>query len=41
MAKWTYFHHLNPFIIQFTENFGIRWYSMSYIMGFFMWLLFN
>ena len=34
MAKWTYFHHLNPFIIQFTENFGIRWYSMSYIMGF-------
>ena len=34
MANWTYFHHLDPFIIQFTENIGIRWYSMSYIMGF-------
>ena len=34
MATWTYFHNLDPFIIQFTDNFGIRWYSMAYIMGF-------
>ncbi len=31
---WTYFHNLDPFIIQFTQNFGIRWYSMAYIAGF-------
>lgn len=36
MAKWTYFHSLDPFIIQFTDNFGIRWYSMAYIIGFVM-----
>ena len=36
MAFWTYFHSLDPFIIQFTENFGIRWYSMAYITGFLM-----
>ena len=34
MANWTYFHSLDPFIIQFTESFGLRWYSMAYIMGF-------
>ena len=34
MATWTYFHNLDPFIIQFTDNFGIRWYSMAYIIGF-------
>jgi phosphatidylglycerol:prolipoprotein diacylglycerol transferase len=27
-------HHLNPFIIQFSENFGIRWYGMAYLFGF-------
>ena len=27
---------MDPFIIQFTDNFGIRWYSMAYITGFFM-----
>ncbi len=36
MATWTYFHSLDPFIIQFTEDFGLRWYSMAYIMGFAM-----
>ena len=36
MAQWTYFHNLDPFIIQFTESFGLRWYSMAYIMGFFV-----
>jgi len=36
MAHWTYFHSLDPFIIQFTENLGIRWYSMAYVIGFLM-----
>lgn len=27
-------HDLSPFIIQFTETFGLRWYGMSYMMGF-------
>lgn len=36
MAKWTYFHNIDPFIIQFTDNFGLRWYSMAYIAGFFI-----
>ena len=36
MATWTYFHSLDPFIIQFTDNIGLRWYSMAYIMGFAM-----
>lgn len=27
-------HNLDPFIIQFTESFGIRWYSMAYLSGF-------
>ena len=34
MARWTYFHTLDPFIIQLTENIGLRWYSLSYILGF-------
>ncbi len=29
----TYYHQLDPFLIQFTENFGIRWYSLAYIAG--------
>ena len=28
-----YYHQLNPFLIQWTDNFGIRWYSMAYISG--------
>ncbi len=32
LAYWV--HDLSPFIIQFTENFGIRWYGLSYILGF-------
>lgn len=27
---------MDPFLIQFTENFGIRWYSLAYLAGFFM-----
>ncbi len=29
-----YVHDLNPFAIQFSENFGIRWYGLSYMVGF-------
>ncbi|MBS1971002.1 MAG: prolipoprotein diacylglyceryl transferase [Bdellovibrionales bacterium] len=29
-----YIHDLNPFAIQFSENFGIRWYGLSYMLGF-------
>lgn len=27
-------HHLDPFAIQFTQNFGIRWYGLAYLAGF-------
>jgi phosphatidylglycerol:prolipoprotein diacylglycerol transferase len=30
----TYVHNLSPFAIQFTENFGIRWYGLAYLSGF-------
>ncbi|MDP4938363.1 MAG: prolipoprotein diacylglyceryl transferase, partial [Verrucomicrobiales bacterium] len=30
----TYVHHLDPFAIQFTETFGIRWYGLAYVGGF-------
>lgn len=29
-----YIHELNPFAIQFSESFGIRWYGLSYMLGF-------
>ena len=29
----TYYHQLSPFIIQFTETIGLRWYSMAYILA--------
>ncbi|MEO6054743.1 MAG: prolipoprotein diacylglyceryl transferase [Chthoniobacterales bacterium] len=29
-----YVHNLSPFIIQFTENFGLRWYGLAYVMAF-------
>jgi phosphatidylglycerol---prolipoprotein diacylglyceryl transferase len=29
-----YVHHLDPFAIQFTETFGIRWYGLAYVAGF-------
>ena len=31
-THWT--HDLDPFLIRFGENFGIRWYGLSYLMGF-------
>jgi phosphatidylglycerol:prolipoprotein diacylglycerol transferase len=34
-------HDLSPFLIQFNENFGIRYYGLSYVVGFLAcgWLL--
>lgn len=29
-----YVHHLDPFALQFTETFGIRWYGLAYVAGF-------
>ncbi len=29
-----YVHHLSPFIIEFGNGFGIRWYGMAYVLGF-------
>lgn len=29
-----YLHRLDPFAIQFTESFGLRWYGLSYLAGF-------
>ncbi|HHN78550.1 MAG TPA: prolipoprotein diacylglyceryl transferase, partial [Phycisphaerales bacterium] len=31
LAAWL--HDLNPFVVRFTETFGIRWYAISYILG--------
>ena len=27
-------HDWDPFIVRFTENFGLRWYGLSYVLGF-------
>jgi phosphatidylglycerol---prolipoprotein diacylglyceryl transferase len=29
-----YVHHLSPFLIQFNEQVGVRWYGLAYIAGF-------
>ena len=35
-------HQKHPFLIQFTENFGIRYYGLAYLTGFLVaWLLFR
>lgn len=31
-----YVHNLNPFLLQFTETLGLRWYSLAYLAGFFL-----
>ena len=31
--SWSYYHQLDPFLIQITEDFGIRWYSLAYLIG--------
>lgn len=30
-----WYHELDPFLIRFGENFGIRWYGLAYLAGFF------
>lgn len=39
LAHWT--HDLSPFLVRFTENFGIRYYGLAYMLGFVAaaWLL--
>ena len=38
LASWL--HTLDPFIVRFSENFGLRWYGMAYLAGFAVaWLL--
>lgn len=32
LAYWV--HNLSPFVIQFTDTFGIRYYGLSYLLGF-------
>ena len=29
-----YVHHLNPFLLRFNDQFGIRWYGTAYLAGF-------
>ena len=29
-----YLHDLDPFVIQFSETFGLRWYGLAYVVGF-------
>ena len=36
----SYLHRISPFAIRFTEDFGIRWYGVSYLFAFLVaWLL--
>lgn len=36
----SYLHKLDPFVVQFTETFGLRWYGLAYVTGFIVaWLL--
>lgn len=32
LASWL--HTLDPFIVRFTESFGLRWYGLAYLAGF-------
>ena len=34
MIETVWVHNLNPFLIQFTEHVGIRWYGLAYLTGF-------
>ncbi|MBX3022733.1 MAG: prolipoprotein diacylglyceryl transferase [Bdellovibrionales bacterium] len=34
LISMPYIHNLDPFAIQFTEHFGIRWYGLAYLAGF-------
>jgi len=30
---------LSPFLIQFSDNFGVRWYGLSYVVAFLLALI--
>jgi phosphatidylglycerol---prolipoprotein diacylglyceryl transferase len=34
-----YVHDLSPFLLRFSENFGLRWYGLSYVAAFFVGIL--
>jgi phosphatidylglycerol---prolipoprotein diacylglyceryl transferase len=34
MNETVWVHDLNPFLVQFTESIGIRWYGLAYLAGF-------
>jgi len=34
-----YLHRISPFIIRFSESFGLRWYGISYVLGFVVGIL--
>jgi phosphatidylglycerol:prolipoprotein diacylglycerol transferase len=34
MADTVWVHNLDPFLIQFNESIGIRWYGLAYVTGF-------
>lgn len=34
ILNMTYVHNLDPFALQLTETFGIRWYGLAYLAGF-------
>ena len=35
MLSYIYHHDLDPFIVRFGETFGVRWYGLAYLLGFF------
>lgn len=38
LASWL--HDIDPFLIRFTPSFGVRWYGLSYVIGFLAaWLI--
>lgn len=40
MTDTTWVHNLDPFLIQFSDSFGIRWYGLAYVTGFICAFLF-
>lgn len=38
-AQSYYLHRISPFIVRFGENFGLRWYGVSYVAGFIVGLI--
>ncbi len=40
MTDTTWVHNLDPFLIQFSGNLGIRWYGLAYVTGFICAFLF-